>query len=88
MTARKDTLIRINVRPAWHQRTLLPLDSPELLERMELQARHALRDFESAAFVEVFAEAGVYGLAVRLERPVIAIRTAIGRYRPGWLPAE
>ena len=88
MTARKDTFIRINVRPTWYQRTPLPLDSPDLLERMELQARHALRDFDSAAFVEVFAQSGVYGLAVRLERPVIAIRTAIGRYRPEWLPAE
>ncbi|OZB85739.1 hypothetical protein [Microbacterium sp. 13-71-7] len=88
MTDRKDTLIRINVRPSWYQRTPLPLDSPELLERIELQARQALRDFENAAFVEVFAQSGVYGLAVRLERPVIAVRTAVGRYRPEWLPAE
>lgn len=88
MTDRKDTLIRINVRPTWYQRTLLSLDSPDLIERMELQARLALRDFEGAEFVEVFAQSGVYGMAVRLERPVIAIRTAVGRYRPAWLPAE
>lgn len=88
MNSRNDTLIRINVRPMWYQRTPLPLDSPDLLERMQLQARLALRDFEHASFVEVFAQSGVYGLAVRLERPVIEVRTAVGRYRPEWLPAE
>lgn len=88
MSIGNHTLIRINVRPTWYQRTPLPLDSPDLLERMQLQARLALRDFDHAEFVEVFAQAGVYGVAVRLERPVVQVRTAVGHYRPEWLPAE
>lgn len=88
MTARKETLIRINVRPAWQQRTLLSLDAPELFERMEAQARLAAHDFEGAPFVEVFAQSGIYGIAVRIDRPLVLIRTAVGRSFPAWLRAE
>lgn len=80
----KSTLIRINVRPHWHQRTLLDFDSPALLERMEGQARLALRQFEASPFIEVLAICGIYTQIVRLERPVIVVRTGVGRTVPAW----
>lgn len=83
-TTRKQTLIRINVRPSWHQRTLLAFDSPELLQRMEDQARLAMRHFEASALIEVLATCGPYSRIVRLERPVVLVRIGAGRSIPAW----
>lgn len=83
-TTRKQTLIRINVRPTWYQRTMLGFDSPALAQRMEDQARLAMRQFEAAPLIEVLAICGPYSRIVRLERPVVLVRIGAGRSLPAW----
>lgn len=81
-----ETVIRVNVRPAWHQRTRLPLDSPELHARMEAQAWLALRQTEAAVTIEVVAIAADRWHSVRLERPVATVRTGVARSAlPAWV---
>lgn len=86
MTAAQHTRIFVNVRPGWHQSTPLPLDSPELIDRMESQAWHALTSIETPITIEVVAINGDSWRSLRLERPVAVVRTGVTRSpAPAWV---
>lgn len=50
-----DTIIECSARPGWRQRMMQPLDSPEVLDRMEAIAWLALKQFDAVQIVTVSA---------------------------------
>lgn len=63
-----DTVLRVSVRPGWHQRTRMELGDPALEARMHAMAELGLQQFDSAWEVLVWATRGDQTRVYRLER--------------------
>lgn len=74
VTSPAGTILRVSVRPGWYQRTMIPFNSPEMLERMHQMGALAFRQFDSLYEVTVSAQRGGKSRVMVLERGPVEVR--------------